>query len=185
MLALASVVVVILIIVSVPRMKAKVASYLKTGGSSRSAMVRSAVEAVGDRTIFGYGPGMARKTINTYPYINEYFSKLHGRAVTRYLGLHNMILTIAVDIGVPGALGFLACMIGLIWCALRRVKFLLRDEDKLFLIAAIVGVVAWLLGGLTSAMISNNLGWILFGVLFYCVGFLDLQFCGESEYRCA
>jgi hypothetical protein len=34
----------------------------------------------------------------------------------------------------------------------------------------VVGVCAWLLGGLTRAMISNNLGWILFGTLFYCVG---------------
>jgi O-antigen ligase len=160
----------VLLVVLAPRVKEKLEIYSVTKSSVRVAMIRSAFAAIEERPFLGHGPGKAKEAINRYDFINEFYSTWQNRPVERYLGLHNMILTIAVDVGVPGALGFVACMVGVVWCGLRRLKFLLADEEKLLLLAVVVGVCAWLLGGLTRAMISNNLGWILFGTLFYCVG---------------
>jgi hypothetical protein len=151
-----------LFFVSAPRLKQKLEMYSITKSSVRIAMMRSAFAAIRERPFLGHGPGMAKESINRYDFINEYYSTLHGRPVEVHLGIHNTILTIAVDVGVPGALGFLAAVLGLIWCALKRLKFLCRDDEKLFLIA-----------------------WILFGTLFYGVCATDLgggdgEVMGES-----
>jgi O-antigen ligase len=175
------VVLAVLLVVLAPAAKEKLEMYSVTKSSVRVAMMRSAFEGIKERPFLGHGPGKAKEVINRYDFINEFYSTWQNRPVEKYLGLHNMILTIAVDVGVPGALGFVVCMVGLVWCGLRRLRFLLGDDDKLFLIAVMVGVVAWLLGGLTRSMISNNLGWVLFGTLFYSVCAVDIKICDSVK----
>ncbi|HSH04779.1 MAG TPA: O-antigen ligase family protein [Anaerolineae bacterium] len=109
----------------------------------RLDMWSRAVAMVGDMPVTGVG-------LNSYPLIQTHF--YIGYLLGPEPHAHNLWLQTAVDLGLPGLIAFIWLILGFLWSARRAYQQIELERDRIWVMAAVAGVVAYVAGGLLDTM---------------------------------
>jgi putative inorganic carbon (HCO3(-)) transporter len=81
---------------------------------------------------------------------------------------HNNVLQVAVDLGIPGLIAFVALLTGFLVCAVRAYRATVDPEIRALLAGLVFAMLAHQVFGLTDAFIMGNkpgvLLWVFFGL---------------------
>ncbi|UCC39966.1 MAG: O-antigen ligase family protein [Candidatus Aminicenantes bacterium] len=139
------------------RFERKMSNLLEHGTGVRIVMYRSALEAIQDKPILGCGPGSAKYVINKSGEITEVSEQIWGKS--HELTLHNSILSIAAEAGIPAAAFFLIGAISLIISSWKKTKKATSSVLSSIYLAGFLSTLTFFMSGMVFSNLAENIGW--------------------------
>jgi O-antigen ligase len=136
-------------------------------GSNRGLAWYTSAQMIGEAPWLGRGPRQGRES--TLDYLPNSYQRVLLRRDRSGLAAHNMYLTVAVEIGLPGLLVFLALLAGVLlrlWTSLRHQRAGAEGSTTLNIMmgqAILIGLVAFLVQGTGVSIHLHNYLWLLLG----------------------
>jgi len=128
----------------------------------RQRVWQAALWILGDFPFTGVGMGL----------FNDVASLLYAYHETECLGAHNLYLQVAVDLGIPGLIAYLAALMLTLWMARAAAKTFARQKDhtmRTIAVGALGGMAASMFHGLVDATAWGTraafLPWLMIGLI--------------------
>lgn len=103
--------------------------------------------------------------LDAYPLMQWYFYP--GVMLGTEPHAHNLLLQVALDLGLPGLLAFLWVLLGVGWMVIRTVRLNANGEERALLLGAAAGIVSCMTAGLLDTLWASKAAvmlWIVLGM---------------------
>lgn len=115
---------------------------LKSGSTAQHLYLwRKTTQPIAERPMFGWG---LETLSRVFPYKHEELAVLFGPTPANIDKAHNDLLQMAVSIGIPGALAYMAFWFLVLWSGVRLLRRV-TGEDRLLASAFVAGLAAYLI----------------------------------------
>jgi O-antigen ligase len=123
--------------------------------AERLQMWRVGCQMIREQPVFGVGPGRVEALYSSYLAPGEPVPAYHGH-------LHNDAVQLAAQFGLPVLCAAILCLAMLLRDLLRMLRRTSDRETRFLCSAGLMGIVAFLLAGITDYAYGHSLGLILF-----------------------